>query len=334
MDSKSEDVSVAVVRETATHRNNTKEEKRAMRNKRKKKMRKRESKRKIGALKQELKEARSEIEKSKRRICTLRSMSRTFWERWRWELEKRKEAMMMNRRSGIHSQLQCTTHSMVHEIQVSMLSDPVVNGNVQEEYLGRGSFGVVKLQMYRGLYAAVKELNVRSVKEDVKNEAEFLALLCHPYLPYLFGVSTAAQPLRIIMQFHGFLEPYPYSLTLRQEIHQRKLQLNSDDWLVVCAQLLETVDYLHQSAKILHNDIKDDNIILGRSASSTELQPNFCTNYQVVLIDFGKATKATEGKRYHLLEHEKAEYKLRYAHLPLKLLKVTADRQHRVICIQ
>ena len=53
---------------------------------------------------------------------------------------------------------------MVCEIQVSMLSDPVVDGTVQEEYLGRGSSGVVKLQMYRGLYAAVKELNVRSVK--------------------------------------------------------------------------------------------------------------------------------------------------------------------------
>ena len=62
---------------------------------------------------------------------------------------------------------------------------------------------MVKLQLYRGIYVAVKEFLPRSVKEDVKSEAEIFASLCHPFLPYLFGICTAAKPLQLSCNIMG-----------------------------------------------------------------------------------------------------------------------------------
>ena len=39
-----------------------------------------------------------------------------------------------------------------------------------------GSFGIAKLQAYRGIYVAVKELLPRSLKDDVRHEAEILSI--------------------------------------------------------------------------------------------------------------------------------------------------------------
>ena len=51
---------------------------------------------------------------------------------------------------------------------------------------------------------AVKEFLPRSLKADVMHEASILVGLCHPYLPFLLGICTKEQPLRIVMQFHAF----------------------------------------------------------------------------------------------------------------------------------
>lgn len=70
--------------------------------------------------------------------------------------------MIMTRRAG-QLQLQQRTHFHIPEIDSSMLSGPFLNGEKQGSY---GSFGVVKLELYRGIFVAVKELLQRSVKED------------------------------------------------------------------------------------------------------------------------------------------------------------------------
>ena len=248
------------------HQANTIEEKRKMRNSRKKRLRcTRNQAKSIKRLKSTLEATKLKVQDNESKITALRRMTRTFWERWRWELEKRKEAMIMTRRAG-QLQLQQNTHLHIPEIESSMLSDPFLNGEKQECYVGRGSFGVVKLQLYGGIYVAVKELLQRSVKEDVKNEADILAGLCHPFLPYLFGICTNSRPFKIIMQYHGFIDRSttmpPRSHTLGHELFKHVFCLKATDWLIVCAQILDAVNYLHSSADILHNDIKCDNIVL------------------------------------------------------------------------
>ena len=45
---------------------------------------------------------------------------------------------------------------VVQHINPDLLSDPVTNGKQKEVFVGRGSFGVVRMQVYRGIKVAVK----------------------------------------------------------------------------------------------------------------------------------------------------------------------------------
>ena len=299
------------------YRCNTVEEKQHMRNARKRQLCQAKTKPVIRKIKTQLEVAHKKVEDCQTRISTLKCMTRTFWERWRWELEKRKEAMIMNTHIGIHLQAHQKDTS-IHEIDVAMLESPIINGNVEECFIGTGSFGAVKLQVYRGVHVAVKEFFGRTLKEDVKKEAEVLASLCHPYLPYLFGICTTSKPLRIVMQFHGIVngtdckELNPQSITLAHELQHPQLQLLPDDWLIICAQLLDAVDYLHATINILHNDIKENNLVLGKSAipASGKYVPS--GNYQVLLVDFGNTS---QGKLYQLTDYEKDEYCRLFPHI-------------------
>ena len=155
-----------------TSRANTTEEKRRMRKCRKKKKRSAKCQT-IRALQQELDEERQLGAKRDKQVMLYKRMSRSFWERWQWELRQRKEAMKLERamtsqRRGHTSRV--VTSSVVQEIEHTLLQDPVEKG---ELYIGRGSFGLVKLQMFRGMMVAVKELLPHTLLLDVQNEAVF-----------------------------------------------------------------------------------------------------------------------------------------------------------------
>ena len=49
--------------------------------------------------------------------------------------------------------------------------------------------------------------------------------------------------------------------------------------------------------------------IFGASYTTTAFK------YQILLIDFGKATTIDGGKHYSLNDHEKREYRINYPHL-------------------
>lgn len=294
-------------------RENTSEEKRRMNKLRRKRKRcKKKMKTKLQQLKREVS---SEIElrkQAERSVTTYRQISRTYWERWRWELHKRREAMQeivtRNRFTSVKSSEKC----LIHEIDPSMLKDPVVDGKFKEVYLARGCFGIVRLQQYRGMQVAVKEFLPRTLAADVKVEASVLASLSHPYVPFLFGVCTKKLPLRIIMQYHT-VNGHDVS-TLERELH--KGQFLGSVWIILCAQLMEVMHYLHEEVGILHNDIKGDNVLLARA-----LKPEVDCLYQIVLIDFGKATKISDSKRYHLTAIEKCEYIRKYPHIPPEVIE-------------
>ena len=141
-------------------------------------------------------------EKAELSVIAFKNRARTFWERCRWELEKRREPMV-NFQSKV--QTNATSKITVQEIEPSMLCDPVVNGKKEARYVGRGCFGVVRVQLLRGMLVAVKQYLPRTVKNDVLQEASILSKICHPYLPLLLGVCTKQQPLCLVMQFHAFV---------------------------------------------------------------------------------------------------------------------------------
>ena len=95
------------------------------------------------------------------------------------------------------------SNSKIQEIQPDHLVS--IDETSCDHFVGRSSFGVVSVKMFRGMQVAVKTLHVRSLLEDVQQEATILAQLCHPFLLYLFGICTGAKPFKIVMQFHDLI---------------------------------------------------------------------------------------------------------------------------------
>ena len=245
-------------------RENTVMEKRVMHKKRRK------TKRSQGALKGKVKPLKKhlEIETSLRKqaeslLCKYKNISRTYWERWQWELHKRKEALSEEIFSkSRYLQRNQNSNVLLTEINPEILYNPVIDGTIKEVYLARGCFGIVCLKFYRGLQVAVKQFLPRSLISDIKNEAMILGSLCHSYLPLLFGVCIKSQPYQIVMQYYG-LKDHDVS-TFQKELHLSNF--SASVWLMLCSQLTEAVDYLHAEANILHNDIKGDNVLITQSS--------------------------------------------------------------------
>ena len=85
---------------------------------------------------------RSEAEK---KLVLYKNMCRSYWERWHWELQQRKDSMLIDRKSNNNLVLK------IHEINPDLLQNPKISDDNDEEvYIGRGSFAVVQLQTYRG----------------------------------------------------------------------------------------------------------------------------------------------------------------------------------------
>ncbi len=90
-------------------------------------------------------------------------MARSFWDRWL--LKRLKEHIVLKGRQLASSVIQQPIH---HQIYPSDLVDPIDNGKESSRYIGRGSFSVVRVQLYR---VAVKELLPRTAQRDAIHEA-------------------------------------------------------------------------------------------------------------------------------------------------------------------
>ena len=236
----------------------------------KKARKKRKRKVKVENLKAELETKRKLKDSAKQNCLKYSGMSRTYWERWQWELQERRQLMIRAARPK-----EQVTKFILPSIDPSMLEDPVIDGERKENYIGRGSFRIVRHQLYRDMKVAVKEFLPHSLRNDVINEAHILASLSHAYIPCFLGVC----PKNIVMQFHS--PDGKQARTLFQELRGKKLN-SSNLVFAFCAQLMEAIHYLHHEKEILHNDITTTNIVI--------------ENDHIVLIDFGKAVKLSEQK--------------------------------------
>ena len=273
-----------------TRRRNTLEEKRSMNKERKK--RKRKTKKKIS--------------KSTRDVQLYKQMANDYWDRWKWEQQRRREENMEVTSKASHY---TANPSSFHHINPVYITDPGVDGKSAETYLGSGSFSIVKLQVYRGIKVAVKQFRAGSLQEDVLNEAKILNSLCHPNLPFLFGVCISTKPHRLVMQFHGVGDK---TATIAGEICRQSKTISTKEWLILCYQLFDAIDYLHRCVSIIHNDIKGDNVLITDTMICSH---SLTSKYQVVLIDFGKATTVGSGRSYQLHADEIREHMGRYAYL-------------------
>ena len=296
---------------------------RKLRNKRKKQIRKQWSSRKV-ALKEQLHTTREDLKNEQQTIFKYKCMARSFWDRWRWELLRRKEAHRENLARNVHHKQTATCEPIHHHIDPSHLQDPIymLDGKSAAKYIGRGSFSVVRVQLYRDVLVAVKELLPHTLQRDVLHEANMLIKLCHPYLPYLFGICINTRPFRIVTQFHGI---GLNTVTLYQELQEPNHLLYMQQWVLVTAQLIDALCYLHSDVKIIHNDIKANNVVIAcrtqpeaiesTQPSSSQQEQDCESMYHAVLIDFGKATDRESGRSHSLNDLEKLTYSSCHPHI-------------------
>lgn len=167
-------------------------------------------------------------------------------------------------------------------------SDPV--------HLGSGRFGVCYLRTLSHYDVCVKVFKKQD-SSALCHEANILSRFLHPNLPYLFGVCIGDKP-SVVTSFHGITNQ---SITVHRALYSSLSDtLKVIDWKSVIMQVLSGLDHLHSSLKILHNDLKDDNIVL-----------TLRRKLNAVIVDFGKACEMGDGKRYSLTR-EKERYKVHH----------------------
>ena len=182
--------------------------------------------------------------------------------------------------------------------------------------LGKGKFGSVQLKKFRSSPVAVKYFNPSTSAKDVEKEASYLSKCCHINLPLIYGMNIIERPYFIVTQYYGN-ESFQ-GITLQKVIGQ-DVQVSisgSEHWLHMIAQLIDGLSYLH-SKGILHNDIKNDNIVIVYSANGL-----FCP----VLVDFGKSCLVNEGKRKVLSINEKAKYYKEHYHIAPEAIEGTCPQ--------
>lgn len=152
----------------------------------------------------------------------------------------------------------------------------------KHEQLGEGSYGVVyrATDKETGQVVALKILKLDNLDEDgvpstLLREISILKSIRHINIISLLGVNTSSVPV--------FLA-YDYMETdLGRLLHQRKRPLKPQAIRSYAFQLIAGVQYLH-SHRIIHRDIKPDNILIAK-------------NGILKLADFGMARYFTVPNR-------------------------------------
>ena len=192
----------------------------------------------------------------------------------------------------------------VSEIEWHHLMSPKgKDGNEIKVQLGQGVFGQCVKKYYKGIPVAVKLFNHLSSSQDVRNEATTMAQCSHASIPHLFGVNFTQKPYFLVTYFYG-LGNSP--CTLHRALHSKSMSLSKSSAGKITLQLCEALEHL-QSKRLLHRDIKSDNILV-TAVNNT---------YHTMLIDFGKAIWLSDApsKQKSMTAHEQEEYRKKHRHI-------------------
>ena len=164
--------------------------------------------------------------------------------------------------------------------------------------IGTGSFGEVFLTKKNNspqLFATKKiDLNIiknQKTKKYLYNEIEIMKELNNPNVIHLYDSFCTNNHFYLVMDFcnGGSLNDLltRYKLKFGKPFSQEIIQY-------FMRQILEGLNYIH-SKKIIHRDIKLDNILINFDNIKDKEKFNYL-NSKVKIIDFGLATKLKEGE--------------------------------------
>lgn len=127
------------------------------------------------------------------------------------------------------------------------------------------------------LYAGIK------FKSLFFNEAEILSELCHYNVPWLHALVDDSGKTALVMTFH------PYKQNAVLNIHNalyegRENDISECQWKQVLLGCTFALMYL-QTKKILHNDIKSDNILIEETTNDVQAVLTSIKHVQLKTVD-------------------------------------------------
>lgn len=257
-----------------------------------------------------IQDLKKENESLIRKFSVESAIKEKYFEMWRAsekEKDKIKTAKLVL--NGCRQNV-ATKSKGILNIDPSLLEDV---DNASHE-LGKGRFGTVLLKKFRSSPVAVKYFDTSVRAQLVEREAYLLTHCCHINLPLIYGMNNILKPFFIVTQFYGSesLKPVTLRGLVREEAEVTKLAF--EDWLHIVTQLSDCLSYLHNTSKIIHNDIKGDNVVI--VCSST-------TFFSPILIDFGKACFLNDAKKKILSDEEKDRYHKEHFHIAPEVIEGT-----------
>ena len=149
---------------------------------------------------------------------------------------------------------------------------------LEEEYLGRGSSGIVCKAIDKiGKIFAVKRINKTILKSYVKitEEVEICKIVNHKNIIKTYEIFEDEKTISFVMDLIEGGDLFEYILNSENGKLNEKLTIN------ILIQILETISYLHNDLNIVHRDVKPENFLV---------EINDINNPIIILIDFGFAT--------------------------------------------
>ncbi|KAI9329221.1 kinase-like domain-containing protein [Zopfochytrium polystomum] len=147
---------------------------------------------------------------------------------------------------------------------ITISSTDVVVSDNKDSIVGEGSFGMVRKGLYlESIPIAVKTLKLAKLSEKSKleliNEANILQKSRHPFIIGFHGVINIDDNFSLVLEFASLGSLYDYYVNPDNEDAPLKQRLT---FLI---QISAGMSYLHDTLKILHNDLKSLNILLTKT---------------------------------------------------------------------
>ena len=175
------------------------------------------------------------------------------------------------------------------------------NPSTKEEFIGNGRFGCCVHMVFKGCFdVCVKKFDTAAPINSIKAKAFIMTKLnIGMFAPHCFGINV---DLRALVM--SIVSVDNQSLTMHTALTERPNEFHHSTWMFFLLYLARGLKSIH-SNQILHNDLKQDNVVLGQTAY---------TNHSII-INFGKACFISAARSYHLSQEEKAEHKLKHTQI-------------------